>query len=258
MLAHEYHPRYFTRFIFPISAVELASPASTMVNLFHPPTAFMLPTGGGATHRLQAAPEQIIDALSPIPLPTQLISSDNIVDPAAVQQASSSTSPQVFEAVLPDSSLLIGMGSVVLLCIVAGFVWANEVVPVSRTKLAISKSRGEVRDYLDELSGSSSIDGDGIELNATMIAEDTEQQIKESNNNNELIKPNVGDGRDFERWLFSDWLNNNKSKGGRQKEPALPILKKAKWNSGDNPVLVTAAIMMLGVVVASVTERIAS
>ena len=235
----------------------------TMVKQLHQPTAFILPTGGGATttHRLHAAQEQIFDALSPISLPSQLISSDNIGDSFTVQQASSSASSQVFEPVLPDSSLLIGMGSVVLLCIVAGIVWANEVVPVSRTKLAISKSRGEVRDYLDELSGSrSSIDEDGIELGATMIAEGTEeQQIKEStNNNDELIKPNVGDGRDFERWLFSDWLNNNKSKGGRQKEPALPILKKAKWNSGDNPVLVTAAIMMLGVVVASVTERIAS
>lgn len=232
-----------------------------MVKALHPTAAFVLsPTGRGATHRLQAVPEQhIFDALSPISLPTQLISSNNIGDSVTVQQISSSTSPQVFEPVLPDSSLLIGMGSVVLLCIVAGVVWANEVVPVSRTKLAISKSRGEVRDYLEELSGSSSVGDEGIELNATMIAQGTEQQINESANNNEmLIKPNVGDGRDFERWLFSDWLNNNKSKGGRQKEPALPILKKAKWNSGDNPVLVTAAIMMLGVVVASVTERIAS
>jgi len=231
-----------------------------MVKLFHPTAAFMLSqTGRGGTHRLQAAPEQhVFDALSPISLPSQLIGSNNIGDSVAVQQASS-TSPQVFEAVLPDSSLLIGMGSVVLLCVVAGFVWANEVVPVSRTKLAISKSRGEVRGYLDELSGSSSVGADGIELNATMIAEGTELQINESaNSNEELVKPNVGDGRDFERWLFSDWLNNNKRKGGRQKEPALPILKKAKWNSGDNPVVVTAAIMMLGVVVASVTERIAS
>ena len=75
------------------------------------------------------------------------------------------------------------------------------------------------------------------------------------------IKPNVGDGRDLERWLFSDWLNNNKSTGGgggggRKKEPALPFLKKAKWNSGDNPVVVTAAIMMVGIVIASVTERV--
>ncbi len=52
-----------------------------------------------------------------------------------------------------------------------------------------------------------------------------------------------GDGRDFERWLFADWLNKaTNGKGGRRKEPALPILKDAKWNSGDNPVLVTAAM----------------
>ena len=65
------------------------------------------------------------------------------------------------------------------------------------------------------------------------------------------------DGRDFERWLFTDWLENNKSAGkpGRKKEPALPILKNAKWNSGDNPVLVTFAMMMVGVLIASVTER---
>ncbi|KAL7452399.1 hypothetical protein ACHAWC_004112 [Mediolabrus comicus] len=138
------------------------------------------------------------------------------------------------------------MGSVVLLCIVAGFVWANEVVPVSRTKLAISKSRGEVREYLDELSISSN--NSDIDLDPTVMTTEgmDEQNIINQSSNNDMIRPNVGDGRDFERWLFSDWLNNNKSKGGRQKEPAL-----AKWNSGDNPVLVTAAIMMLGVVVAS-------
>lgn len=82
--------------------------------------------------------------------------------------------------------------------------------------------------------------------------------IQRNRNNDETtVKPNVGDGRDFERWLFTDWLNKpNTKKGGRQKEPALPILKQAKWNSGDNPVLVTAAIMMLGVMLASITERI--
>jgi hypothetical protein len=41
------------------------------------------------------------------------------------------------------------------------------------------------------------------------------------------IKPNVGDGRDLERWLFSDWLNDNKStRGGTKKEPVIPILKR--------------------------------
>jgi hypothetical protein len=204
-------------------------------------------------HRHQGVPEHLFN--DAFPLSSHLISSGE--GTALLEQpVSTSSSTQVFEAVAPDASLLIGMGSVVLLCIVAGFVWANEVVPVSRTKLAISKSRGEVREYLDELSSNNS----DIDLDPTVMTTEgmDEQNIINQSNNNDMIRPNVGDGRDFERWLFSDWLNNNKSKGVRQKEPALPILKQAKWNSGDNPVLVTAAIMMLGVVVASVTERIAS
>ena len=36
----------------------------------------------------------------------------------------------------------------------------------------------------------------------------------------------------------------------------LCTLRKAKWNSGDNPVLVTAGIMMVGIVIASITERV--
>lgn len=42
---------------------------------------------------------------------------------------------RVFEASLPDSSALVAMGVVLVLCVVAGLVWANEVVPVSRTKV---------------------------------------------------------------------------------------------------------------------------
>lgn len=161
-------------------------------------------------------------------------------------------SARAFEAVAPDPSLLVGMGSVVLLCIAAGFVWANDVVPVSRTKLAISKSRGDVKEYLDGLKTMD--ENSSPDINATALQHDEQNDVDEIVGTN--VKPNVGDGRDFERWLFSDWLNKPGAKGGRQKEPALPILKEAKWNSGDNPVLVTAAIMMLGVVLASITERI--
>jgi len=121
----------------------------------------------------------------------------------------------------------------------------------------------DVKEYLDELKTSNVDNLDDSIINKTTITIATELNdqsttINSSNidKSNELIKPNVGDGRDFERWLFSDWLNKPSSKGGRQKEPALPILKEAKWNSGDNPVLVTAAIMMLGVVLASITERV--
>ena len=42
---------------------------------------------------------------------------------------------RVFEASPPDSSALVAMGVVLVLCVVAGLVWANEVVPVSRTKV---------------------------------------------------------------------------------------------------------------------------
>ena len=150
---------------------------------------------------------------------------------------------QTFEAVLPDTSLLIGFGSVVALCVIAAFVWANEVVPVSRTKLAISKSRGEVREYLD-----------GLEQKYVEKSPDETDDLSETRINAMVEE----DGRGFERWLFSDWLNKSTSKGGRQKEPALPILKEAKWNSGDNPVLVTAGIMMIGIVLASITERVSS
>lgn len=127
----------------------------------------------------------------------------------------------------------------------------------------------EVREYLeglrqssetmndetdDDIDSLSIISNDGINPNTT----------NKDNGTGTEPPPNatiiVGDGRDFERWLFSDWLNKPTSaqKGGRQKEPALPILKDAKWNSGDNPVLVTAAIMLLGVILASITERIAT
>ena len=151
---------------------------------------------------------------------------------------------KTFEAVAPDATILIGFGLVFVLSIIASLVWANEVVPVSRTKLALSKRDGEVKEYLDGLKVTAlqNIDGD---------------VDGEASKNIEISKPNVGDGRDFERWLFSDWLNNNSSAGGgRKKEAAIPILKKAKWNSGDNPVLVTVAIMMVGIVIASITERL--
>lgn len=194
--------------------------------------------------------------------------------------SSSSPDTRVFEAIGPDPSVLGAFGIVVLLCIAAGYVWANDVVPVSRTKLAISKNRGEVRDYLDSLrpepgptteevddrvEGMHSIlDGSAQQLalsdaNDDLLKTKEQQQIYKSNDKNVIVKPNVGDGRDFERWLFTDWLNKPiMSKSGRRKEPALPILKDAKWNSGDNPVLVTVGIMMLGVMVASITERIAT
>ena len=96
-----------------------------------------------------------------------------------------------------------------------------------------------MKEYLDELKTSnvdSNLDDSIINDTTTATTESNDDEsttINSSNidKSNELIKPNVGDGRDFERWLFSDWLNKPSSKGGRQKEPALPIkrCKVEQW-----------------------------
>merc|ERR1712232_339121 len=123
-----------------------------------------------------------------------------------------------FEPMLPDTSAYASIGIVAVLCVVCWLVWNNEVVPISRQKLAVSKRGGGVREYLDELS-----------------SEETDK-----------------DERKLEKWLFADWLNPNK-----KKEAAVPFLKKAKWNSGDNPVLVASALIGFAVIFASITERVA-
>lgn len=230
------------------------------------PTAFLPPavTIRAISTRLAytSSPLSITESIPTIPS-----SSTHLISSTAAAAAADVGSTQVFEAVAPDASLLVGFGTVVLLCTIAGYVWANDVVPVSRTKLAISKSRGEVRDYLDELKsipdGGMSVDDVNATTTATISTATLDEgeittSMGDSSESSQTVKPNAGDGRDFERWLFSDWLNKPGTKGGRQKEPALPILKEAKWNSGDNPVLVTAAIMIVGIVLASITERVAS
>jgi hypothetical protein len=184
----------------------------------------------------------------------------------------------VYEAVLPQTETLVGMGVIVVLCVLLYWVWENQVVPVSRTKLAISKSRGEVKEYLDELkasSPSSTIEPSAHSLSSESISLERVNSVGESslqlenvtvdgeensvgNPQSSPLPATTGD-RSFERWLFTDWLQDNKSerKGGRQKEPALPILKSAKWNSGDNPVVVAALLMLVGILFTVITERMA-
>jgi hypothetical protein len=148
-----------------------------------------------------------------------------LVGTAAASIAQTTTT--VFEPILPDTTALLGFGAVVVISIAAAYVWSTQVVPVSRTKLALSKKSGEVRDYLDEL-----------------------QQVKDG-----TAEESSGGDRKFEQWLFTDWLQTDKK---RKKDPALPILKKAKWNSGDNPVLAATALIALGVIGSSVVERLAA
>jgi hypothetical protein len=130
-----------------------------------------------------------------------------------------STAATIFEPIVPDATALLGFGAVVAISVVAAIVWNTQVVPISRTKLALSKKSGEVKDYLDELR-------------------DDEVTVD----------------RKFERWLFTDWLHKSKTK----KDPALPILTKAKWNSGDNPVLAATALIAIGVIGSSIIERLAT
>lgn len=162
----------------------------------------------------------------------------------------------VYEAILPPTETLVGMGLIVVLCALGGWVWANQVVPTSRAKLALSKSRGEVKEYLDELKVSDP---------AMKIQSDVANEVGASDLTMEEVQllntvPREGADRNFERWLFTDWLQDNKSarKSGRQKEPALPVLKDARWNSGDNPVLAASALIGIGVLFTAVTERVAS
>lgn len=190
-----------------------------------------------------------MDALPPtaIDLNLDLLSSSLALSEAAATQ-------QTFEPILPSTTTLYGFGTVLLLSIVAGWVWANQVVPVSRTKLALSKKDGEMKAYLDELKA-----GDPARYGGLDDAQ-LDAAVEEFASSQTADGSAPADGRDFERWLFSDWLKNNKSAsaggGGRKKEPALPLLKNAKWNSGDNPVLVASALIGICVILASLTERV--
>lgn len=157
------------------------------------------------------AAKSLLHAFSPV---VALLSGDTAFTSSALFTDTPSVS---FEPVLPNLPTLFGMSSVIVLCVIAAFVWSEQVVPVSRTKLAVSKRRGTVKEYLDEIEEES---------------------------------------RPFEQWLFADWLRSRDGSNDK-KEPALPILKNSKWNSGDNPVLVTSALLMVGVLVAAVTERVA-
>ena len=186
----------------------------------------------------------------------------------SLQLASATTTAAtttVFEPVAPDATALAAFASIVVLSAVAAWVWANQVVPVSRTKLALSKKQGPVRDYLEELreSAGNESNSDDAALaavaaaassNSTTITDLSSTTADVDNDGNK--SSNNKDDRAFERWLFTDWLEKSPSTGGRQKPSALPVLKDAKWNSGDNPVLAATALILLGVVFTAVTERI--
>ena len=100
----------------------------------------------------------------------------------------------------------------------AGFVWWTQTVPAKRLEVSRSKKSGEIAELLDELD----------EAEAT------------------------GD-RKLERWLLTDWREPS-----RRKEPALPMLPKSKFNSGDNPILAAAALIVSFGLANALAERAAS
>ena len=100
----------------------------------------------------------------------------------------------------------------------AGFVWWTQTVPAKRLEVSRSKKSGEIAELLDELD----------EAEAT------------------------GD-RKLERWLLTDWREPS-----RRKEPALPMLPKSKFNSGDNPILAAAALILSFGVANALAERASS
>ena len=100
----------------------------------------------------------------------------------------------------------------------AGFVWWTQTVPAKRLEVSRSKKSGEIAELLDELD----------EAEAT------------------------GD-RKLERWLLTDWREPS-----RRKEPALPMLPKSKFNSGDNPIVAAAALIMSFGLANALAERAAS
>jgi hypothetical protein len=211
----------------------------------------------------------------------------------------------VFDPVLPDAAALLGMAAIILLSIAAVRVWATQVVPVSRANLALSKRKGKVREYLDDLLLLDVDDGDGDgdgdnniregagHAAATSGAGSRDECIVEAVGAVEAVPParrqsdehaltltaaeeapasteptgrDRGPSRAFERWLFSDWLSQARTRARnrdgpgparRQKDPAIPVLlPNAKWNSGDNPVLAASALIAMGVVASAVVEKL--
>ena len=117
-----------------------------------------------------------------------------------------------------DPSVIAQQLAVVGVSGAAGFVWWTQTVPAKRLEVSRSKKSGEIAELLDELD----------EAEAT------------------------GD-RKLERWLLTDWREPS-----RRKEPALPMLPKSKFNSGDNPILAAAALIMSFGLANALAERAAS
>ena len=117
-----------------------------------------------------------------------------------------------------DPSVIAQQLAVVGVSGAAGCVWWTQTVPAKRLEVSRSKKSGEIAELLDELD----------EAEAT------------------------GD-RKLERWVLTDWREPS-----RRKEPALPMLPKSKFNSGDNPILAAAALILSFGLANALAERASS
>ena len=149
----------------------------------------------------------------------QQLPRQQLLNPVNMLENNQALVEKTYEAQMTPE-MMITFSTLSIILVGTAFFWWTIIIPQQRTKLAISKSRGEVKEYLEEL--------------------------KEDATNED------GGNRGFERWLYSDWLNTKK---GDIKPGALPFLKKAKWNSGDNPLLVAFGGIMSLVIAASFAER---
>mmetsp|Transcript_10699 Transcript_10699/g.31903 ORF Transcript_10699/g.31903 Transcript_10699/m.31903 type:complete len:164 (+) Transcript_10699:177-668(+) len=121
-----------------------------------------------------------------------------------------------------DPSVIAGQLVVIGASGAAGLYWWRVTVPQKRVEVARSKRSGEIAELLDELE------------EADAAAEG---------------RPTAGDRR-VERWLLTDWRNPE------AKDPALPFLPKAKFNSGDNPILAAGALILAAGVANALGERV--
>ena len=124
-----------------------------------------------------------------------------------------------------DPSVIAQQLAVIGISGAAGFVWWTQTVPAKRLEVSRSKKSGEISDLLDEL----------------------DEADREAEG-----QPTAGDRR-VERWLLTDWREPS-----RRKEPALPMLPKSKFNSGDNPILAAAALILSFGVANALAERASS
>jgi hypothetical protein len=114
-----------------------------------------------------------------------------------------------------DPALIAQQLTVVAVTGGAGFVWWTVTVPAKRLEVSRSKKNGEIAELLDELD---------------------EAEV-------------VGDKK-LERWLLTDWREPS-----RRKEPALPMLPKSKFNSGDNPIIAAMALILSFGIANALAER---